>query len=242
MECMKLMNPFSGVRPSSGAAISARFGSGKRLHGGRLTGAGRAIALFFFFVIALRVSAESAIDQVRNTADRVIALLNDPNLKGEAKRKERNERIRSEIDARFNWSGIARGCLGRHWAKRSPQEQNEFIDLFGRFLERTYLDKIEPYYQDLAKIEYQGEKVIDNYASVRTVILTKQGVAHPVEYRLEKAPTEKAWRIYDAVIEGVSLVRNYRTQFDEIINRSSFAGLIKDLKAKVEAQEAGTNR
>src|SRR6185436_6636635 len=120
-----------------------------------------------------------------------------------------------------------------HWQKRTPAEQKEFMDLFKQFLERTYLDKIEPYYNELDKITYQGEKIIDNYASVKSVITTKRQIDHPVEYRLEKGSNNN-WRVYDVLIEGVSLVKNYRVQFDEIISKSSFEGLIKDLRTKIE--------
>ncbi len=173
-------------------------------------------------------------EQIRASAEKIIAVLNDAGLKSEARKGERRRVIRQELRGRFDWAGIARGCLGRHWAKRSPDEQIEFVELFSRFLEQTYLDKIEPYYGDLAKIDYQGEKIIENYASVRTVVSTKAKIDHPVEYRLEKSPTEDIWRVYDVVIEGVSLVRNYRVQFDEMIAKTSFEALIKDIKAKLD--------
>ena len=92
--------------------------------------------------------------------------------------------------------------------------------------------KIEPYYQELEKINYQSEKILDTFASVKTVIVTRQKVEHPVEYRLEQSQT--GWRIYDIVIEGVSLVKNYRTQFDEIITKSSYEALLKELRSKAE--------
>jgi phospholipid transport system substrate-binding protein len=191
-------------------------------------------ALAFCFGLLLTATAAAAdrpTDQVKSTADHIIAILNDPKLKGEANKSERRRLIRQELDQRFDWSAICRGCLGHHWTKLSREQRAEFMDLFERFLERTYLDRIEPYYNDLDKIEYQGEKVIDTYASVKSTITTKEKVDHPVEYRLEHTPAH-GWRVYDIVIEGVSLVGNYRTQFNEIITKSSYEALINDLRSK----------
>jgi phospholipid transport system substrate-binding protein len=180
-------------------------------------------------------SAAGPMDEVRSTADRVVACLRDPSLQGDARKAERRQRLRAELDSRFDWDGIARGCLGRHWSDRSRDEQKEFVRLFGRLLAETYLDKTEPYYRDLDRIDYKGEKIIEGYASVRTVVNTKEGVEHPVEYRLQKSASDGNWRVYDVVIEGVSLVRNYREQFDEIIAKASYGKLFEDLRSKVGA-------
>lgn len=192
--------------------------------------------LLSLLTFRLQAGAEQPIDQVKSSAGRIIAILGDPNLKGLEKKAERRRLIRQEVDRRFDWPRIARGCLGRHWTKRSREEQKEFIEVFSRFLERSYLDKIEPYYEELDRIDYQRQEIIDNFASVKTVITTKQQISHPVEYRLEKS-AQGEWRIYDAVIEGVSLVKNYRVQFDEIITRSSYSALMKDLKRRLETNK-----
>jgi phospholipid transport system substrate-binding protein len=178
---------------------------------------------------------DSPMAQVHATADKILNILKDPKLQGDAGRPERQRLIREELEQRFDWAVISRSCLGRHWAKLSKQEQRDFVDLFKRFLERTYLDRVEPYYNELDHIEYQGERIAEaNYASVRTAVVTRQMVEHPVEYRLQRS-SSGMWRVYDVVIEGVSLVKNYRTQFDEILNNSSFQALMNDLKAKTNA-------
>jgi len=84
----------------------------------------------------------------------------------------------------------------------------------------------------LEKVDYQGEKIIDNYASVKLVLTTKAKIEHPIEYRMERSPAGDDWKIYDVVIEGVSLVKNYRDQFDAVIASSSYAGLIKEIQSK----------
>ena len=181
------------------------------------------------FCLSLQASQPTV--EVKITTDRVLALLNRSDLQGDAKKTERHRLIRKELDARFNWNESARGCLGRHWLKRSPEEKKEFTSLFAEFLERTYLDKFDTYYTNIEKIDYQGEKIIDNYASVKVVMHTKANIDHPVEYRLEKA--DGGWLVYDTVIEGVSMIKNYRDQFDEIIGKSSYEGLIREIKSKL---------
>jgi phospholipid transport system substrate-binding protein len=176
------------------------------------------------------------IDDVKNTADKIISILNDPKLQGPEHRTERHQLIGQELDRRFDWTAISRGCLGHQWTKLSRPERSEFTDLFKQFLERTYLDRIEPYYNRLEKIDYQGQKIIDQYASVKTVLTTKEKVDHPVEYRLERSANGD-WRVYDILIEGVSLVSNYRSQFNEIITRSSFQALVNDLKSKIASNQ-----
>ena len=109
--------------------------------------------------------AASATDQVKSTADKVLEILRDPDLKGDAKRADRNRMILDQLDARFDWTSICRSCLGAHWRKFNRAQQTEFMDLFKKFLEHTYLDRIEPYYNELDKIQYQGERhADDNYA------------------------------------------------------------------------------
>jgi phospholipid transport system substrate-binding protein len=187
-------------------------------------------------LFALQASAAPArpTDEVKATTDRVITILRAPDLQGDSHKTERRRLMRQTLDERFDWTGIARSSLGRHWAKRSPEEQKEFVKIFSEFLERTYLDKFEAYYTDLDKIDYQSERIIKTYASVKAVVTTKEKIDHPVEYRMQQAAPAQAWRIYDVVIEGVSLVNNYRAQFDEIIAKSSYEKLIADLQQKLE--------
>lgn len=188
--------------------------------------------LILLLLSAATALAARPLEEIKSTTDKIISILNDTSLQGEENRQERHQKLRNELEQHFNWVSICRSCLARHWSKLSAAEQKEFIDLFKQFLERTYLDRIEPYYNQLDKIDYLGERIIENnYASVRSVITTKQKIDHPVEYRLEKS-SAGAWLVYDVVIEGVSLVKNYRTQFDEIISKSSYQGLVNDLKAK----------
>ncbi len=180
---------------------------------------------------SLRACADEPTAQVRATTDKILALLAEPALKTEARNTERRQLIREQLDRRIDWATAARSSLGRHWAKRTRAEQTEFVSLFSRLLEETFIDKFQTHHGELDKVDYLGEKVIDDYASVKAQITTKDQIDHPIEFRLEKSG--KDWRIYDVLIEGVSLVKNYRDQFDEILAKSSYAKLVADLRAKL---------
>jgi phospholipid transport system substrate-binding protein len=169
--------------------------------------------------------------QIRASTDDILALLRDPALQTDARKAERRQLIRQELDRRVDWATVARSSLGRHWAKRTPAEKVEFTALFSRFLLETSVERFETNCAQLDKIEYLGEKIIDDYASVKAQITTKDQIVHPVEYRLEKSGRD--WRVYDVLIESVSLVKNYRDQFDEILTKSSYEKLAADLRARI---------
>ena len=193
------------------------------------------VLLSGLIALALAPSAKAgnATDGVKATADNILGILKDEKLAGAGKAEQRRALLRKELDRRFDWATSARSCLGRHWPKLTPAQQQEFVPLFSQFLENTYLAKFEIYYNELDNIKYTGEKLLDNFASVKVVVTTKAGVAHPVEYRMEQAGGD--WKVYDVLIEGASLVKNYRDQFDEIIAKSSYDGLIADIRSKVKA-------
>jgi len=188
--------------------------------------------LAILLLFAIGAHAESPLQEIKTTTENVLLQLKNPRVQGESKKNERRQLVRAEMESRFAWEQSARACLGRHWAARTSAEKTEFVKLFSEFLKNNYSDKIATYYSDLDKVDYQGEKIIDNYASVKLVLTTKSKVEHPIEYRMEKSSSGDDWKIYDVVIEGVSLVKNYRDQFDAIIAKSSYAGLIKEIQSK----------
>ena len=136
--------------------------------------------------------------------------------------------VRKVADQMFDWRAMAREALGDHWAKRSPEEQNEFARLFMNLFENAYLSKIRLAEAD--KFEYLGETAMGADAVVRTRVVTKNGSAIPVSYRTRRDEAGR-WRVYDLDVERISLVRNYRSQFDSIIRRTSFEQLLARLKA-----------
>jgi phospholipid transport system substrate-binding protein len=167
-------------------------------------------------------------ERIKETTDKIIAVVSDPALKDPAREKERREKIRKAVDEMCDWDEMSRRSLGRHWAQRSEEEKKEFIQLFGRLLERTYVDKVEGYSGE--KVIYAGERIDGDYAEVTVKIVTKKNTEIPVVYKLRSK--DQQWWAYDMVVEGVSLVNNYRTQFSDIMAKSSFEGLMKRLREK----------
>jgi phospholipid transport system substrate-binding protein len=176
----------------------------------------------------LRAAAGEPTDQVRETVDAVVKILNDKELKKTEKEKERRARIRQTIVKRFDFEEMAKRSLAAHWKDRTPAEQKEFVALYSDLLENSYVRKIERYENE--KVVYYDERLDGDYALVKTKIVDKNGLTIPVEYRILKK--ESRWEVYDIVIEGVSLVNNYRTQFTQIIRSSSYNDLVKRLREK----------
>ncbi len=195
----------------------------------------RRTLLALFALLALLPSggawAGPASDQLRRSVDLVLKVLEDPELKKEGRTGERRAAIRGIANEIFDFTAISQRALGRHWQARTPAERDEFVRLFTDLLERSYITRIEGYTGE--RILYTGEVVDGELVMVRTRIVTKQGTEVPVDYRMF-AEGER-WRAYDVNIEGVSLVANYRTQFNSIVSRTSFGELLARLRAKQEA-------
>jgi phospholipid transport system substrate-binding protein len=188
--------------------------------------------LIFFLVFGMTLPglAGEPTDQIKQTTDKILSIITNPALKPPSKTAEREKLIRQAVDERFDWEEMARRALATHWAKRTLEERKEFVRLFADLLERTYKKKVEDYSGE--KVLYEGETKDGDYATVKVKIVSKKNKDIPVEYRLKKEGND--WFVYDVSIEGVSLVNNYRTQFNSIIVQSSYENLTKRLKEKVE--------
>jgi phospholipid transport system substrate-binding protein len=169
-------------------------------------------------------------DQLRAQIDRTVKILDDPELKKDGKQRERRGAVRQVANDIFDFSETAKRSLARHWAPRTPAEREEFVQLFTDLLERSYISKIELYGGE--KIRFVGEAVDTDGAVVRTRLVTKQGTEIPIDYRMLSRGDK--WLVYDVLIEGVSLISNYRTQFNKIITTSSYQELVKRMKSKQE--------
>ena len=178
---------------------------------------------------ARHASAGAPTDQLRTQIDRVLKTVDDPELKKESRTKERRLAVRRIAEDIFDFNETAKRSLGRHWQQRTPAERKEFVDLFASLLERSYLSRIELYSGE--RIGYLGDTVDGDQATVRTKIVTKQGTEIPIEYKMQRGGGDR-WLVYDVIIEGVSLVANYRTQFNKIIQTSSYQELVKKMKMK----------
>jgi phospholipid transport system substrate-binding protein len=197
-----------------------------------------AAGIVFIFCFALaplavpRAYAGEATEQIRETSDAVIAVLNDKELKRPENKQKRRKQLRDIINKRFDFEEMAKRSLGLGWNKRTAEEKKEFVALFSDLLENTYIRKIERYEHE--KVLYTGERVEGQYAAVKTKVVTEKEAEIPVEYRIFKKGSK--WEVYDIIIEGVSLVNNYRTQFSSIIGSEGYAGLVKRLTVKVKKE------
>lgn len=194
------------------------------------------VVLVACFSSAIWAEPGPVIDSLKGTLDKVIEVLNDQSLKAPAKAEERHTILSQLIRERFDEEEFSRRALGVHWKKLSKQEKQEFMEVFSGLIERTYLDKIDAY---LAKagtfakknILYLNETAKGSYVVVSTKILTNEGTEEiSVLYLFHKK--QGSWLVCDVAIEGVSIAKNYRAQFNEIIANSSFKELLVKLKSK----------
>jgi phospholipid transport system substrate-binding protein len=165
---------------------------------------------------------------IMTTIDRGFSILKNPSLKGKEKRQERRQILWKELSPLFNFEEMSKRALGRHWRKRSPAEKKEFVVLFTNIIKDTYIGETDTYSGE--KIVFLREKQEDKYAKVQTKFITSTGTEVSVEYRLLN--NNGKWSIYDVVIEGVSLIKNYRSQFYSILTKSSYEELLKRIKKK----------
>jgi phospholipid transport system substrate-binding protein len=191
-------------------------------------GAIAAVVLVVSVVVVRAASAGAPTDVLRVQIDRAVKTLEEPELKKEGKARERRVAVRRIAEDIFDFTETAKRSLGRHWQPRTPAERKEFVDLFANLLERSYLSKIELYSGE--RIAYLGDTIEGDQATVRTRIATKHGTEIPVDYKMYKQGDR--WLVYDVIIEGVSLIANYRTQFNKIIQTSSYQELVRKMKTK----------
>ena len=189
--------------------------------------------LSVFLAIPSFVMAGEPTDRIKVVSDKLIAIVFDNSLKTPEMKSKRDQMVFEIVDGLFSWEEFSRRTLARHWGKRTENEKKEFISLFRQLVERTYMAKAGQY--SGGKVVFLDEKIEGDYGNVSTQVLTSAGTQIPVEYRVIKK--DGVWWVYDVYIEGVSLVSNYRTQFNDILIKSSFEDLLNRLKEKIEKGE-----
>jgi phospholipid transport system substrate-binding protein len=216
------------VNPGDGRISTVRYRGGDR----RIrTWAGSLLGGFVLGLVAVQpVMAGAPMDLVKTGIDRVLRVVQDPELKKPANTLERRKRIRAVANELFDWEETGKRSLARHWQTKTPQQRAEFTVLFSDLIERSYVRKIEAYSGE--QILYTGESIEGDVATVNTKIVTRSGADIPIDYRLLREGN--TWRIYDFLIEGVSLVSNYRSQFNRIIQQTGYDDLIKKMRVKQE--------
>lgn len=192
---------------------------------GHSKAAGFALAVWLLTGAFGPLWAGEPLEAIRDSTEKVIEILKDPALKADPELREK--KIWDVVVGRFDFEEMARRALATHWRDRSPQEQKEFVDLFGKLLQRSYSGKLAQYTDE--KVEFLGEEIDGPRAEVRTKIISK-GTEIPIEYRMMKKGNE--WKVYDVIIEGVSLVNNYRNQFNRIVVSSGYKELIQRMRTK----------
>jgi phospholipid transport system substrate-binding protein len=186
------------------------------------------LSFMLSFASLTRAHAGAPLDLVRTTVDRALQILQDPKLSSPDKKQERVDRLREALVAIFDYEEMAKRALGPHWRQRTPAEQEEFVKLFRDFLEKVYSDKIDLYAGQ--KVRF-GREVIDNeFAQVESTIIQPKGDEIAVVYKLRQVNGQ--WKVYDAIVENISIVNNYRSQFDRVISTSSYEELVKRLREK----------
>lgn len=173
---------------------------------------------------------------VMETIDKGLTILKDPSLKGDEKTQERRHRLWKELAPVFNFEEMSKRALGMHWKKRSPMEKKEFVELFTNIIKDTYIGETDAYSGE--KIVYLKEKQDNNYAKVQTKFIANTGTEISVDYSLTNQHGK--WGVYDVVIEGVSMVKNYRSQFYSILTKSSYEELIQKMQEKQSKKQIYT--
>jgi phospholipid transport system substrate-binding protein len=186
-----------------------------------------AFSLVMLFVVPLPAMAGAPTDQIKGTVDKAIVVLKDSRFKP-ATKKDRRDQLKQILFARFDFSEMAKRALGAHWRRRTPREQEEFVRLFSELLERQYGDIIESYTDE--KIIYVGERTDGTFAEVSSKILTAKGQEFSINYKAQLVGYD--WKVYDVIAEDISMVNNFRSQFNRVISNSSYEELVRRLKEK----------
>ena len=188
-------------------------------------------------LLTLPISLAHAGEPTDQLKQRVDEILRTVEAAGKSRPGQPRSEVRRIAETIFDYPETARRALGPHWAQRTPAEQTEFVALFADLLDRAYLSKLDQYQGE--KVRYVNEAVDGDQATVKTTIVMPRGSEVPVEYRMHKV--NDRWLVYDVIIEGVSLVSNYRQQFNKIIQTESYPALVTKLRNK-QAEPAASGR
>lgn len=178
--------------------------------------------------------AGAVTDDVKKTVDQVVTIVSNPDFKKARNESRKRAALKSAISRIFDYGEMAKRSLGVNWKSRTKAEQKEFVGLFSTLLENSYAGKIESYNNE--KIVYNSETVNGTYAEVKSRVITAKRDEFTLDYRLMRQGNR--WMVYDVVIEGVSLVSNYRSQFNKIIVSQGYGELVKKLRSKSEEIKA----
>lgn len=185
--------------------------------------------LFILLMVPFLAFGGVPLDTVKTNVNSVLDAMRDPKLKGEAGKKVKEQKIMAAAEKLFDFVELSKRTLGLNWNKFTPEQRKEFVELYKTILKDAYVDKITAYTDE--KINFTKEvSLSETTIEVQSTIVAKTADV-PVYYRVIKKGSE--WKVYDVVIEGVSLISNYRTQFREILGNNPPATLLDTLRKKV---------
>lgn len=193
------------------------------------------VGLVLLFAVSPGVAATSPMTLVQSGTDRALEIIRSAQTGNAPSLRERRSEILKIVDEYFDFQEMAKRALGRPWKEQSSQKQQEFVDLFKQLLFNNYVGKVETYTGTNERLAYDTEKIEGEYALVKTRVLDYKNTNVQLDYRLKLISGH--WKVYDVVVEGVSLVDNYRGQFNSILASKSFDTLLSQLREKVAAQE-----
>ena len=187
------------------------------------------LSLLVLLMVAVQVHADSGVDTVKSRINQVLAVLKDPALKSESAKELKKKRLRAIFDNTFDYAELSRSTLSRYWDKLKPDQQTEFTQLYKALLEKLYMDEILSY-KDQDIVIGKERPLGDNRVEVDTKIISEK-LETPINFRLIFKNNQ--WWCYDFVIENISVVANYRSQFGRILNKESPEKMLEDLRKKV---------
>jgi phospholipid transport system substrate-binding protein len=187
------------------------------------------LILAVMLMLPLYAFAGVPLDTVKTNVNGVLDVLRDPKLKGEAGKKVKEQRVETAANKLFDYVELSKRTLGLNWNKFSPEQRKEFVELYRTILKNAYVDKITAYTNE--QVNFTKEvPLTETTVEVQSSVVSKGGET-PIFYRVMKK--ENSWKVYDVVIEGVSLINNYRTQFREILGNNPPEKLLETLRKKV---------
>jgi len=199
------------------------------------------ICFIYLFTLGISNAASGSqpMDEIRYPMDQIIRILRDPHYQNASQKADQRQKIWRIVDKFFDFEEISQRTIARYWKNFTPDQQKEFVELFSEFLSNIYLKRIQGEYKNESVVFIGQDLLSDARASVKTKVIREDSIEIPVDYSLLKR--SNAWKVYDVVIEGVSLVKNYRTQFRGILLKQEPARLIETLKQKNEKHKSKTS-
>jgi phospholipid transport system substrate-binding protein len=185
------------------------------------------------YPLSAQASPSSPLQVIQSGSDRGLHLIKSSLFEGGPSLEQQRDKITKIVEEYFDFQEMSRRALGRPWKEISPEKQQEFVWIFKKLLFNTYMSRIEAGASPATGIRYNGEILEDRFALVKTQVTGTSQPDIEIDYRLLLSGAE--WKVYDVVIEGISLVSNYREQFVSILNGESFESLLKRLREKTES-------